>query len=306
MASFKQLVKQKIALFETVPDEMATTTERAQAKVWKEIRPLIDSMEVDSSGNITQSDSNISRISLIVDRLNSALAGGEYREAVKSFLSSIDEGVKLTNEIARKIQSSFEPTAAQQRLLQITRNNALNAFFGSGLRERVTQPFLEQLTANVAARAPLRQAIKSLESVIVGDEKTDGRLLANVKTTALTAQSIADRSYSASVNSMLGIEWYEYVGGEIPTTRQFCEHREGQVFHTKEIEKWGAGKNSGGIDDIVEGTWAGRIDGTDEKSIFTFVGGWRCRHQFMPVMDIRDVPDTVIARAESEGFYKSK
>lgn len=303
MASFRNLVEKKIKLFDRVPDEMATQSERAQREIWKTIRPLLDEMDVDLNGNITQSDANVNRIGTIVEELNKVTAGSEYKDAVKSFLGSVDEGVNLTNEIAKKIQSTFEPTNAQLRLLEISKNNAINAFFGSGLRERFTQPFLEQLTANVSARAPLRDAVKALELVVVGNDKIDGRLLSNVKTNAITAQSIADRSYSASINETIGVQWYEYVGGEIPTTRNFCRHREDSIFHVKEIEKWGEGKNSGGIKDIVDGTWAGRIDSTDRKSIFTFVGGWNCRHQLMPVME-QDVPPEVIERAIAEGFIK--
>jgi hypothetical protein len=258
-------------------------------------------MDVDATGNIRQTEDNIRRIGLITEELNKVLAGGEYRDAVQSFLSSIDEGVQLTDEIAKKINSTFEPDNVQRQLLAISKQNAINAFFGSGLRENVTQPFLEQLTANVAARAPLREAVKALQGVIEGTDTTDGRLLANVRTTANTAQAIADRSYAAAVNEELGIEYFQYLGGEIPTTRPFCEHREGAVFHRKEIEAWGAGENSAGINDISNGTWAGRIDGTDSRSIFTFVGGWNCRHFLVPVIKQR-VPPSVIARAKAEGY----
>jgi hypothetical protein len=258
-------------------------------------------MDVDATGNIRQTEDNIRRIGLITEELNKVLAGGEYKDAVQSFLASIDEGVQLTDEIAKKINSSFEPDNVQRQLLAISKQNAINAFFGSGLKENVTQPFLEQLTANVAARAPLREATKALQGVIEGTETTDGRLLANVRTTANTAQAIADRSYAAAVNEELGIEYFQYLGGEIPTTRPFCEHREGAIFHRKEIEAWGDGKNSAGINDIRNGTWDGRIDGTDSKSIFTFVGGWNCRHFLVPVISQR-VPASVKARAEAEGY----
>ena len=258
-------------------------------------------MDVDATGNIRQTEDNIRRIGLITEELNKVLAGGEYRDAVQSFLSSIDEGVQLTDDIAKKIDSSFQPDNVQRQLLAISKQNAINAFFGSGLKENVTQPFLEQLTANVAARAPLNQAVKALQGVIEGTETTDGRLLANVRTTANTAQAIADRSYAAAVNEELGIEYFQYLGGEIPTTRPFCEHREGEIFHRKEIEAWGDGKNSAGINDIRNGTWDGRIDGTDSRSIFTFVGGWNCRHFLVPVIK-QKVPASVIARAKAEGF----
>jgi hypothetical protein len=258
-------------------------------------------MDVDATGNIRQTEDNIRRIGLITEELNKVLAGGEYKDAVQSFLASIDEGVQLTDDIAKKIDASFQPDNVQRQLLAISKQNAINAFFGSGLKENVTQPFLEQLTANVAARAPLNQAVKALQGVIEGTEATDGRLLANVRTTANTAQAIADRSYAAAVNEELGIEYFQYLGGEIPTTRPFCEHREGAIFHRKEIEAWGNGENSAGINDISNGTWAGRIDGTDSRSIFTFVGGWNCRHFLVPVIK-QKVPASVVARAKAEGY----
>ena len=301
MASFDELVARKIKLLETVPETIITAAEKAQRDAWRKLSPLLAEMDVDATGNIRQTEDNIRRIGLITEELNKVLAGGEYKDAVQSFLSSIDEGVQLTDDIARKINSTFEPDNVQKQLLAISKQNAINAFFGSGLRDNVTVPFLEQLTANVAARAPLNQAVKALQGVIEGTETTDGRLLANVRTTANTAQAIADRSYSAAVNEELGIEYFQYLGGEIPTTRAFCEHREGAIFHRKEIEAWGDGENSAGINDIRYGTWDGRIDGTDSRSIFTFVGGWNCRHFLVPVIK-QKVPASVQARAKSEGY----
>ena len=301
MASFDELVARKVKLLETVPESIVTAAEKAQRDAWRKLGPLLAEMDVDATGNIRQTEDNIRRIGLITEELNKVLAGGEYKDAVQSFLGSIDEGVQLTDNIAKKIDSNFQPDNVQKQLLAISKQNAINAFFGSGLRDNVTVPFLEQLTANVAARAPLNQAVKALQGVIEGTETTDGRLLANVRTTANTAQAIADRSYAAAVNEELGIEYFQYLGGEIPTTRPFCEHREGAIFHRKEIEAWGNGENSAGINDIRNGTWDGRIDGTDSRSIFTFVGGWNCRHFLVPVIK-QKVPPSVIARAKAEGY----
>lgn len=301
MASLKDIVKEKIKLFDATPDKMATATDKVQLKIWKELLPIINDLEVDKTGNIIQSDNNVARIGIIADKLNEALAGKEYQAVIKTFLNSIDEGVVLSNEVAKKFDSAFKPTAAQTKLLQISKTNAIDTFIGSGLKNNVTQPFLEQLVVNISARAPLRDTIKALEGTLLGTDKVEGVLLRHIKTNALTAQAVADRSYSSAVNETIGAVYFEYLGGEIPTTRPFCQHREGEVFHKGEIEQWGKGNNSGGINDIVDGTWAGRIDGTDAKSIFTFVGGWNCRHYLVPVES--DLVDpSVKARAKAEGF----
>jgi len=301
VASLKDIVKEKIALFDSTPDKMGSATEKVQLKIWRELLPVINDLEVDKTGNIIQSDNNVARIGIIADKLNEVLAGKEYQAVIKTFLNSIDEGVVLSNEVAKKFEAGFEPTAAQTKLLQISKTNAIDTFIGSGLRTNVTQPFIEQLVTNISARAPLSDTIKALEGVIVGTDGTEGNLLRHIKTTALTAQAVADRSYSSAINETIGAVYFEYLGGEISTTRPFCQHREGEIFHKGEIEQWGRGINSGGIDDIKDGTWAGRIDGTDAKSIFTFVGGWNCRHYLVPV-ESDMVDDSIKARAKAEGF----
>lgn len=301
MASLNDIVKEKIKLFDSTPEKMATATDKVQLKIWKELLPVINDLEVDSTGNIIQSDKNVARIGIIADKLNEVLAGKEYQAVIKTFLNSIDEGVVLSNKVAKKFNAAFEPTAAQNKLLQISKTNAIDTFIGSGLKNNVTQPFVEQLVTNISARAPLKDTIKALEGVLIGTDATEGNLLRHIKTNALTAQAVADRSYSAAINETIGAVYFEYLGGEIPTTRLFCQHREGEIFHKSEIEQWGRGINSAGIDDIKDGTWAGRIDGTDEKSIFTFVGGWNCRHYLIPV-ESDQVDDTIKARVKAEGF----
>ena len=81
MASLDELIKKKIRLFEQIPKDMATSAERAQLDAWRTVEPLLRDMDVDSTGNIIQSDANINRIGFIADELNKVLAGGEYKEA---------------------------------------------------------------------------------------------------------------------------------------------------------------------------------------------------------------------------------
>jgi hypothetical protein len=121
MASFDELVKAKIKLFEQVPERLATAAVKTQAEAWRKLKPLLEDMDVDANGNIQQTEDNIRRIGLISDELKKVLAGGEYRQAVKDFLDSIDKGVVLTDDIARTFESSFEPTEAQKQLLQISK-----------------------------------------------------------------------------------------------------------------------------------------------------------------------------------------
>ena len=301
MASIDELVRRKLELADEIERSIVSSAERAQIQAWRAVSDLLADFDVDSDGNIAQTQANIRRIGEVIERLNTVLAGGEYRDAVQTFIRQIDENVELTDDIARVIDRNFEPTEIARQLNTIAKQNAITAFFSSGIRDRVTQPFVEQLTANVASRAPLREATKALRTIIEGDANVDGRVLANVRTIANTAQAVADSAYSAQVYEQVGFVWFRWAGNEIKTTRPFCEHRAGNIYHKREIEAWGDGKNAGGLNDIRNGTWDGRIEGTDSKTIFTNRGGWNCRHVLAPVL-ARSVPEDVKARARAAGY----
>lgn len=245
MPTLDELIQKKVDLFESTPENLATASEKVQRKLWGELQPLVSSLEVDKDGNVAQTEKNIRKIGEITDALNKLLAGKDYTDAIKVFLADIDKGVEITDELARKIEASFEPDKVMRDILTLSKQNAINSLIGDTMRSRVTLPFVEELTMAIASRAKLGDTVKALKTVIEGSPETDGRLVANVKNVAITAQAIADRAYSAAVAESIGVVWYKYVGGVIETSRDFCEHRNRKFFHINEIRDWGEGKNAG-------------------------------------------------------------
>jgi hypothetical protein len=291
MAEFEKLVKDKQRLFDETPANLATASVVAQRQIWNEISDLVESLETDQDGRIAQTQNNIRKIGEIQTALVSAIAGSEYIDAVRTFLGDIDEGARLSDDIARQIQRSFQPSEVVQQLLEISKQNALQSLLGESMRARVTLPFVEQLTSAVATRSTLRETVRALRTVIEGDKDVDGRLVANVRTVAQTAQAIADRNYSAQVNEAVGAEWFRYAGSEIDTTREFCSERHQQYYHKKEIEAW------------ADENWNGKIAETNSRTIFSNAGGWNCRHSIIAV-SIRRVPPEVVKRNIDNGNYK--
>jgi uncharacterized protein with GYD domain len=290
MADFEKLVRDKQRLFDQTPENLATASVKAQRQIWNDVSDLVQSLETDEDGRVAQTQANIRKIGEIQTALVSAIAGSEYIDAVRTFLGDIDQGARLSDDIAKQIQRSFEPSEVVKQLLEISKQNALQSLLGESMRARVTLPFVEQLTASVATRATLSETVKALRTVIEGDKDVDGRLVANVKTVAQTAQAIADRNYSAQVNESVGAEWYRYAGSEIDTTRDFCSERHQQYFHKKEIEGW------------ADENWNGKIAETNSRTIFSNAGGWNCRHSIIAV-SIRRVPKDVVQRNIANGNY---
>ena len=118
----------------------------------------------------------------------------------------------------------------------------------------------------------------------------------------------------------LGLEWFEYVGSNIETTREFCEHlTEKRYIHKSEIKTILKGEIDGHQCEIYEKTGLpkGMIEGTNEQNFQVNCGGWNCRHQLVPVakeavpknekeaLPYRNNPDYTDVKTNEQGGMKA-
>lgn len=91
------------------------------------------------------------------------------------------------------------------------------------------------------------------------------------------------RAQGQNLARKYSVKYWRYVGGEIDTTRDFCEMRNRNIYTEDEIRSW------------AKEEWAGKIKGTTEANIMQVLGGHKCRHDLMPI------PESVALR---EGYNK--
>jgi hypothetical protein len=285
-----ELVKEKIAILETAPEDLANAAKKSELYIWESVLEGIDKFET-QDGKILVNRKNVSQLYKIIDILKKSIKNTDFQEAMKAFISSFDESANISDRLAKQIEKGFKPNQVQKDLLQISKDNAVSTLIGEGLATRLTQPFVELLTANVSAGNSLLETRKQLKTFILGTKDADGRLMANIRTNSGTALAVADASYSKAVADQVDAQWFRYAGGTIDTTRPFCKERAGKFFHRKEVEAW------------AKESWAGEIEGTNSNTIFNFRGGWNCRHS-LNMVSIAVVPDTVIKRNIANGNYK--
>jgi hypothetical protein len=162
--------------------------------------------------------------------------------------------------------------------------------------QRFSEPEIEKEVALVLKDA-LRQSspnvYKALSSGLSRDEmiakimditsKAEGY----ASTLTDTGLSVIGRERINDTAKDLGLSWYRYIGGVIDTSRDFCIERDGGYYHEEEVQEW------------ADEDWDGKIEGTDSENIFTFCGGWNCRHSLVPVLK-QTVPDEDLNRIENE------
>ncbi len=116
------------------------------------------------------------------------------------------------------------------------------------------------------------------EALIASMSSISGEAFGRVSTIIDTGLSVVGRERINDVAEDLGLEWYRYIGGVIGTSRNFCIERDGGYYRREEVEDW------------ADEEWDGKIEGTDSETIFSYCGGFNCRHELIPVAE-SSVPD---------------
>jgi hypothetical protein len=288
--TFDELIAKKLDLFNTAENDLLLATANSQRQLWALISDDFDKLQVDARGNIKLTDTNIKIVAEIVNKLKTGLGATEFANAMRLFLNKFDTGLEINTAIARELKSSYTLSQAQRSLMNQAKATAIDLLTNEGYKSRIDQTFRIPLNAAIQSGANLRETVKTMRKIIQGDKENDGRILANVKTYAGTTYATAERALTNSIFKDLNWKWFRYVGGEIDTTRTFCEERNGKYFHRNSIAEW-----------ADEGEWSGQIEGTNSENIFVFLGGWNCRHSLIPVT-IRRVPESIVDDARSKGW----
>lgn len=302
----EEIIAEKLSRLNSIPDKLITSVEVAQRDLYTRLLELFSSLEK-KEDIIVKSKRNLALIEEIMAGLKSELQNkdGVYYKAVKSFTDEIKVQQGLTDDYFDDVFGSMGGTFAKEAALT-TRRQAADLLLGSSVEGTFFNPVREQITNSIISGSSYKETVSALREVIIGDKKKEGSLLSHVKQIAHDAFAIADRSYTANVSDELGVEWFNYRGTEIKTSRPFCKERHGRYFHKKEIEAWGEGKKTLGFrTPDVTGHWTGEMIGTNAKTIFSLAGGYNCRHGISPVTIAR-VPKSDIDRAVEQGFYKEK
>ncbi len=179
----------------------------------------------------------------------------------------------LSNQFITIAIGSFKPkTELYQAILQANIETTKNALLGAGIRDNFGNAIQEVLKDNIAGIGTRSQLNETLRKFIEGTPEQAPFLNRYIKQTTNDAVMTFNSEYIQTISEDLGVEYYLYAGTLIEDSRPFCEARSGRYFTKEEVQKWASLKN-----------WQGRMAGTNSSTIFTYRGGYNCRHQLWPV-----------------------
>lgn len=271
---------------------------KVQGSIYNRIIGILKDLELDGEGYIKQSTANRKVLRTAQDAFDEIITNSPYQNAIESHLRVIPRLDKLNETYFKSVSDLFSPNRnfikdLQKQVIRDVNTNLLN----EGVIAQVKTPLNQILNVNVNTGGSFSGFQEQLRNFIKGNDLVEGRLLRY--TTTYTADTLFNysRGWQEAVTADLGLEFYLYSGGLTAKgknsggSREFCIDRVGKYYHRKEIESWAA------LD------WKGKNPLTTKSSIFTFAGGYNCKHSMIPVSE-RIVPKEVIERAISEGYYK--
>lgn len=290
MASLDELIRDKTLRLTRVPDEFLSAVDKSTKELYPDVIELLSELEIDSQGNILLNNTNLQLTAEVKEALKEILLQSDYISAVKKFASEFNTQARITNQIFRQSFDFVDEGLAEQ-LINISKRNTADILINTIGDEAFADAVSEQVELAVSNNASFKDTIKAIRDVVTGNDEIDGKLQQYAKQIAHDQFAIADRSYTSAVAEELGAEWFKYSGDTIESTREFCRERHNKFFYYKEIEEW------------ADEDWQGKIDGTNEKTIYSTAGGYNCRHSIIPV-SIFAVPKDVIRRNISNGNFE--
>jgi len=308
MATASELAKDKVRRLTSVPDDFLSKIPASEAQVYDSVVGLISRLEI-KNGSYVISTKNLKIASEISQLLKGVLLSSDYTKYVAEFAREFDTQAKISDEFFKKTFPEFTVSEMAVAVNQISKRETIDLLLNRASDAEFIAPLRDIIEQAVINGSGYTETLKSIRTFIQGDAEIAGKMERYSRLYAHDAFAISDRSYTSVVSEELGIEWFFYSGDTIATTRPFCDERHNQYYYYKEIEAWGAGKPTLGKNGTNQetawpegGTWAGRIQETNSTNIYSYGGGWNCRHSILPV-SIFSVPKEVIERNIASGNY---
>ena len=270
MATPTELIKQIQELQLAIESRMDEALPRVFAKLSDQVIDLASDLSLDPKD---RAKSLKELIKLKKDIANTIITNAPYQLQVAEVINGFEMLAELSNEYITLAIGDFKPKKAlYEAILEANIATTKDALLGAGIRENFGTAIQEVLKDNIAGIGSRSELNKTLRKFIEGSPQDAPFLNRYIKQTTNDAVMTFNAEYIQTIAEDLDVEHYYYQGTLIADSRPFCVSRAGRYFTTDEVKAWPNLKG-----------WQGRMAGTNSSTIFSYRGGYNCRHQLWPV-----------------------
>ncbi len=302
MATLLELITQKTDRYDSVPLAYEDGVIIAQRKIFGDVIELISQLET-SAGSILVTTENLAIVDQIAIQLREVLNRSEYIEATRSFIKEFDGQAAINQEIFSRRFADFSESEFVAGVTASSKRSSTQRLIGAPLDPEFIEPIRQLLDDAVSTGAGIGETVLNIRTIVEGNEEVLGRLHRYSKQISSDLFSTYDSSYTNATADDLELEFYQYTGGLLTDSREFCIPRNGKFFHKAEVSWWVTGQSTGAAGNPTPNKeWQGKTRGTNKDTIFIWRGGHNCKHALLPV-SAAAVPKDVLQRNIANGNF---
>jgi hypothetical protein len=287
-------------------DRLGAMATAKQNPLFKEVLLLLKKLDV-KGDTITTNIRNLNLINELKSKIERIVIDPRYKKELKTFVQAYDQVGILQNQYFASFNTNFKPNPVMNALKKNAVNTTLNNLTQAGLQAGVTDGLRKILVTNVNAGGSYADMQEQLRNYLTTTNTGEGALERYVKTYANTAINQFSAEYSRTIAQDLGLEWYQYTGSLITTSRDFCIHSiDKRYMHESEFPTLLQGNIDGTQIHVNKKTGLpdGMMEGTTPENFPRRRGGWSCRHQLVPVDELL-VPKNIKEKVYSSKEYQA-
>lgn len=265
--------KKIIKAIEALQAKLEADMESALPEIFKQLSNEVIDLVSELSLDPEDRAKNLLEIIALKRKIGEALVGNAlYQSQVLAITEGFKELANLSDDFMSTILDDYgRKQDLYKAILKANVELTKDALLGAGVKSNFENAIRELLKANISGVGNKRQLRSILTQFIEGSETEKPFLQRYI--TQVTNDSVMtfNREYLNTVSEDLDIQYYVYSGTIIRDSRPFCVARAGRSYTKAQVQSWGK-----------LGDWQGKIPGTNEKTIFTYCGGYNCRHSLWP------------------------
>lgn len=262
-----------IKAIEALQAKLEAQMESALPEVFKQLSNEVIDLVSELSLDPEDRAKNLLEIIALKRKIGDALVGNVlYQSKVLEITEGFKELANLSDDFMSTILDDYSRKQdLYKAILKANVEITKDALLGAGVKSNFENAIRELLKANIAGVGDKRQLRSVLTQFIEGTETEKPFLQRYI--TQVTNDSVMtfNREYLNTVSEDLDVQYYVYSGTITGDSRPFCVARAGRSYTKAQVQSWGK-----------LGDWQGKIPGTNEKTIFTYCGGYNCKHSIWP------------------------
>jgi hypothetical protein len=273
------------SIIDNASDKFSSKLSVTEKGLLNEVLTLTQQLNV-SNGRIASTVENLKLVNKIKAKLNQVVLNKDYLKDVSNLVKSFDDISSAQMQYFSSLTDKLPATDKYKLMQSMAIDNTITSLTKAGIESNVTGKLSDMLLKSVTSGGMYSDLVGSMTEFLTETEKSPGALTRFAQTYANTTLNQFAGQNNKLITDDLGLEWFQYVGSNKETTREFCEELSKKEYvHVSEIPEIVKGHIGGHACEIYERTGLpyGMIDGTDQYNFQVYCGGWNCGHKLNPI-----------------------